>query len=291
MQNRSIFKIGLTVLLLVVCSISFTLAADGPGWIGAFFVKEHLNISAEFLAALGFWITIPWLLKMPLGHLVDILWRYKALLVYLGAILIAISLLIMIALLSDTHAMKQAMPIKAWYVLSVLLAPIGYVVQDVVADAMTVEAVPTVDNQQQKFSPKQLKSMHVTMQTLGRVAIVGGSVFVAILNIYVFSNAQKMQEAEKIAAYIFIYQFALLIPAISILGVVLAAYIKRSHVNLLLKNGYTKEKALATVSPGYKPTHPDWWILGGSLAFILFTLILGLSKVPKIGRASCRERV
>ncbi len=248
--------------------------------VGAFFVKDHLDISAEFLAALGFWITVPWMLKMPLGHLVDILWRYKSVLVYLGASLIAISLLIMIALLSNTHAMKQTMPIEAWYVISVLLAPIGYVVQDVVADAMTVEAIPTLDNQQQKFSPGRLKSMHVTMQTLGRVAIIGGSVFVAILNIYVFSDAEKMQEAEKIAAYIFIYQVALLIPIISILGVILAAYIKRRHVNLLVKNGYSKEKALSTINLGYEPTHPDWWILGGSLVFILFTLILGLSKVP-----------
>ncbi len=44
MQNRSIFKIGITVLLLVACSISFTLAADGPGWIGAFFVKGKVGL-------------------------------------------------------------------------------------------------------------------------------------------------------------------------------------------------------------------------------------------------------
>ena len=34
------------------------------------------------------------------------------------------------------------MPIEAWFVLSVLLSPVGYVMQDAVADAMTVEAVP-----------------------------------------------------------------------------------------------------------------------------------------------------
>ena len=33
------------------------------------------------------------------------------------------------------------MPAEVWFVLSVLLAPIGYVIQDTVADAMTVEAV------------------------------------------------------------------------------------------------------------------------------------------------------
>ncbi len=44
MQNRSIFKIGLTILLLIVCFISFALAADGPGWIGAFFVKGKVGL-------------------------------------------------------------------------------------------------------------------------------------------------------------------------------------------------------------------------------------------------------
>ena len=36
---------------------------------------------------------MPWALKMPLGHLVDLLWRWKDLLVYLGAALIAVLLI------------------------------------------------------------------------------------------------------------------------------------------------------------------------------------------------------
>ena len=57
--------------------------------VGTFYVKERLGLSAEFLAALGFWMMLPWALKMPLGHLVDLVWRWKSLLVYLGAGLIA----------------------------------------------------------------------------------------------------------------------------------------------------------------------------------------------------------
>src|SRR5690606_1601146 len=64
--------------------------------VGTFFVKEYLGLSAEFLAALGFWAGLPWALKMPLGHLVDLIWRWKAGLVVVGASLIAIELLIMI---------------------------------------------------------------------------------------------------------------------------------------------------------------------------------------------------
>ena len=66
--------------------------------VGTFYVKERLGLSAEFLAALGFWMMLPWALKMPLGHLVDLMWRWKSLLVYMGAGLITLSLLIMIGL-------------------------------------------------------------------------------------------------------------------------------------------------------------------------------------------------
>src|SRR5262245_3353310 len=71
------------------------------GIVGTFFVKDYLDLSAAFLAALGFWVGIPWVLKMPLGHLVDLIWRWKSWLLVLGAALIAASLLIMVGLLTD----------------------------------------------------------------------------------------------------------------------------------------------------------------------------------------------
>ena len=43
------------------------------------------------------------------------------------------------------EAIRELLPIEHWFVLSSLLAPVGYVLQDAVADAMTVEAVPRVD--------------------------------------------------------------------------------------------------------------------------------------------------
>ncbi|HRE45593.1 MAG TPA: hypothetical protein PKY87_16695, partial [Terricaulis sp.] len=30
--------------------------------VGTFFVKEHLALSAEFIASLGFWVSLPWTL-------------------------------------------------------------------------------------------------------------------------------------------------------------------------------------------------------------------------------------
>jgi MFS family permease len=136
--------------------------------VGTFFIKDYLDLSAAFLAGLAFWAGIPWTLKMPIGHLVDLIWRRKALLVYLGASLIAASVLIMYAIIAHTVAMAEIMRVEAWFVIASLLAPTGYVVQDVVADAMTVEAVPTIDENGEAYPDDQVKAMHTTMQTLGR---------------------------------------------------------------------------------------------------------------------------
>ncbi len=90
--------------------------------------------------------------------------------------------------------------------MAALLAPVGYVVQDVVADAMTVEVVPEVDEQSNPFDSRQLKLMHTTMQTLGRIAIIGGGITVSFINILLFYDVEKMVEAEKVAVYISIYR-------------------------------------------------------------------------------------
>ena len=57
--------------------------------------------SAEFLAALGFWAVLPYTIKMVAGHIVDLVWRWKEALVFLGAGLMAASIGIMIGLLAD----------------------------------------------------------------------------------------------------------------------------------------------------------------------------------------------
>ena len=111
------------------------------GIVGTFFVKDYLNLSAAFLAGLGFWAGIPWALKMPLGHLVDLIWNKKNYMVFVGASLISLSLLIMYGLIIHTEWMSTILTVETWFVISVLLSPIGYVVQDVVADAMTVDCL------------------------------------------------------------------------------------------------------------------------------------------------------
>ena len=250
------------------------------GIVGTFFVKEYLGLPAAFLAALGFWAGIPWALKMPLGHLVDLIWRWKSGLIYLGAGLIAVSLLIMVGLLSERVAMAAIMPAEAWFVLSTLLAPVGYVLQDAVADAMTVEAVPRVDENGAPIDPATRKLMNTTMQTLGRVAIIGGSVLVAFINLYLFTGVHHLPPAEIAHIYRNVYLMALAIPLISVLGVVSAMLIKRRSARRLRRQGYTREQVDAMLSQRGEPTPVNWWILGGSLLFVVFTLAVGLGRMP-----------
>jgi hypothetical protein len=248
------------------------------GVVGTFFVKDYLGLSASFLAALGFWAGIPWALKMPIGHLVDLMWRWKGWLVGIGAGLLAASLGIMAALIGSREAMTAILPAEVWFVVSTLLGPIGYVVQDAVADAMTVDAVPRVDERGQPFDQPTLKLMHTTMQTLGRVAIIGGGILVAMVNVYVFAGVEGLPQAEIVRLYKQVYLMALVIPFISVLGVGIAWFLQRRHMRQLRQQGFAREQINKMVRDRgslVEATKPNWWILGGSLAFVLFTLTVG----------------
>jgi len=250
--------------------------------VGTFFVKDYLGLSASFLAALGFWAGIPWALKMPIGHLVDLLWRWKSWLIGIGALLLAVSLGIMAALIGQREAMTAIMPAEVWFVLSVILAPVGYVIQDAVADAMTVEAVPRVDDRGQPFDETTRKLMHATMQTLGRVAIIAGGILVALVNVYAFSGVEGLPQAEIVRLYQNIYLMGLVVPVVSVLGVGLAWWIQRRQLSRLMREGFSREDArrLVLLHDESVETRPNWWILGGSLGFVVFTFVVGLGGFP-----------
>jgi MFS family permease len=253
------------------------------GIVGTFFVKDYLGLSAAFLAALGFWAGIPWALKMPIGHLVDLLWRWKGWLVGVGAALLAASLAIMAALIGHREAMTAVMSAETWFVLSALLAPVGYVLQDAVADAMTVEAVPLVDEHGRPIPPGTRKLMHTTMQTLGRVAIISGGILVALVNLYLFTGVEGLPQAEVVRIYEQVYLMALLIPLVSVLGVMVAFLVRQRDALRLRRQGFTAaqvKRMLSEHETSAEPTQPNWLILGGSFVFVLFTLTVGLGGFP-----------
>ena len=281
--DRNILELGREMRLSYLPPLMVYAAAGVSGLtgiVGVFFVKEYLGLSAEFLAALGFWAGIPWAIKMPLGHLVDLMWRYKSVLVYLGATLIAASLLIMVGLIGSPAAMREVMSVEAWFIIGVLLSPVGYVVQDVVADAMTVEAVPRLDAEGRPIDAAERKLMNTTVQTLGLVAIIGGGVVVALINLFMFRGVEALSEPAKVKIYRDVYVAALAIPAISVLGVVFASILNWRNVQGLVAKGFTRQQAREMLRGPRERTETNWWILGGSLAFVIFTAIVGLTNLP-----------
>lgn len=248
--------------------------------VGTFYIKEYLDLSAAFLASLGFWAAIPWSLKMPLGHLVDLIWRRKAILVYIGALLITASILMMYGVVAHTHAMSNIMRPEIWFVIATILAPSGYVLQDVVADAMTVEAVPAIDENGNLFPDSEIKAMHTTMQTLGRVAIISGLMFVAMLNMTMFEDVESMTAEMQLATYAKIYLMALVIPLISISGVLLGRKLLHKRARQFAAAGHDHSSIDKLLFAPAQQVRPNWWILGGGLVFVVFTITMGLSDVP-----------
>ncbi len=247
------------------------LAAGVSGFTGiieGFFVKDQLGLSAAFLAGLGFWAGLPWALKMPFGHLVDLYWHRKALFVYLGAILMAGSLMIMVGLTGHKDFMASIMALDVWYIIATLISPVGYVLQDVVADAMTVEAVQPYDEEGRPIPEKELQRMHITMQTLGRIAIIGGSAIVAGVGGWL----------ATIMSYYAMYQLSLIIPVISVLGAVIGAWNVRKLRIHYRRSGRSEEEICDLLRSEECAQKPDWYILGGGVVFVAVSLFIGLSR-------------
>ncbi|UWQ48233.1 hypothetical protein K3722_09870 [Leisingera caerulea] len=261
--------------------IYFAYGAQGITTVAAsFFVKEYLDLSAAFLAGLAFWVGLPWALKMPLGHLVDLIWRWKYLLILVGAGLMAGSYGILAAIVLEPALMDAVMPVSAWYVTAALLAPCGFVLQDVVADAMSVEAVPHTDARGNPLPEAETKSLHTTMQTFGRIALIGGSSAAAALNVALFDGADALPQPEKGALYGFVFTLALLIPVISLSGVALAIWQKWRKANRLRRAGVAEADIRSRIDLPREPVAPNHWYFIGGGAFVALSLAVGLGDVP-----------
>src|SRR5437899_10300440 len=280
--DRNFLALGREMRLSYLPPLMVYVAAGISGLtaiVATFYIKERLGLSAEFLAGLGFWAGLPWALKVPLGHLVDLIWRWKAALVFVGAGLITASVVIMIGLLGHTESMRAMWSVETWFVLAELLSPIGYVVQDVVADAMTVEAVPRFDADGRPIGMAERKSMNTTVQTLGRVAIIGGSVLVSLANVYLLRGASELPEAEKALAYLRVYELALVIPFVSVLGVVFGLALNWRAARRLMAKGFARSDVRRMLHPHGERPPVNWWMFGGGLAFAVVSLGVGVGQV------------
>jgi len=122
--------------------------------------------------------------------------------------------------------------------------------------------------------------MHTTMQTLGRFAIISGTVAVSVINVVMFEGVGALGEAEKAAIYADIYLLALFIPAVSVAGVTLASLTQHRRATRLRAKGVEDEKIEADLFGQPEKVKPNWLILGGSVAFVVLTLATGIGDAP-----------
>jgi hypothetical protein len=114
-----------------------------------------------------------------------------------------------------------------------------------------------------------LKRRHVTMQTLGRIAIIGGSALVAGIGGWL---ATAMSYASM-------YWLSLIIPAVSVLGALIGSWNARRLRSTYERMGRSQEEICDLLRTEECTLQPNWHILGGSAIFVAASLFLGLSKL------------
>jgi MFS family permease len=127
-----------------------------------YFEKDALALTPAQAAAVAFWVGLPWSMKMVVGVASDV---YPILGSRRGAYL----LLGALASLGGYLALAMAVHSRATYLAVSVLIAVGFMVQDVVADALSVEIAETDEELSQ-------------IQTLGRMALLAGGISVGYLS-------------------------------------------------------------------------------------------------------------
>lgn len=209
-----------------------------------FWVKDTLDMSAANLAELGIWLTVPWTVKMIFGSLVDsvnIFGSNRKSYVYIGAMLIITSSLLMIAVVGD-YAIVDDFSKKSVYIIASVIAVIGFVMQDVVADTMTTEVIDK--NQTQDKIHQELASIQVLARlSLGLAIFITGWLGGELASVF--------KENREV-----VFIIALFVPLLLILGV---SMVKLNPI---------------PISPVNRQ------VLFGGLLFAVFIVLMGYNEVP-----------
>ena len=137
----------------------FAWGASGITAVAAlYFQKDTLRLTPADAAAIAFWLGLPWSMKMVVGVASD---RYPILGSRRTAYLIAGTL----CSLAGYALVAWWVTTRDGYLLAMLLVVMGFMIQDVVADAMSVEVAQSDDEVAQ-------------VQTLGRMALLVGTISV-----------------------------------------------------------------------------------------------------------------
>lgn len=207
-----------------------------------FWEKDNLSLSAEQLIAVGVWVWLPFTMKMVFGQLVDVvplLGSRRRAWVFLGAALMTMGYLML-------YGMSKESPYMTWmgnqftmYLAAQLMMVLGFVVQDVTADAMTTEVVDR--NQPDDV----IKTELAMVQVLGRLSLMIASAIAGGLGGYLAGTF----------SYDIVFLIALIVPVISILGAI-----------------FVKLDAQDVIDERLSPA-----IFYGGIAFAIFSVLMGFS--------------
>jgi len=127
-----------------------------------FFQKNILHLAPAESAAVAFWVTLPWSMKMVAGVASDIypIFGSRRVAYLIAGAACSLGGFAMLAARVDT---------RGAYLVATLLVAVGFMVQDVVADALSVEVARDDEELGQ-------------IQTLGRMALLAGGISVGYLS-------------------------------------------------------------------------------------------------------------
>ena len=209
-----------------------------------FWEKEFLSLGAEELVAVSVWVWLPFTIKMVFGQLVDVVSLFgskRKAWVFLGACFMALGYLML-------YGMSVDSPLVTWlgsqfnmYLAAQLIMILGFVIQDVTADAMTTEVV---DRNQPDEAVKAELAM---VQVLGRLSLMIASAVTGGIGGYLASTLE----------YDNVFLIALFVPVISILGALFVS------LNTAEQSNQTKLSPI---------------IFGGGVAFAVFSAVMGFSQ-------------
>lgn len=199
-----------------------------------FFEKDVLKLTPADAAGIAFWLGLPWGMKMVAGVASDA-WPI------FGSRRGAYLLLGCTASLAGYLAMATMVRTRGTYLLAMLLIAVGFMIQDVVADALSVESARDEQELRQ-------------LQTWGRISLLSGGIVVSYLGGVL---------AEKIGVRA-TFAVAAVLP---LLGAASTLFIR-------------PRPGLAPPVPTDAASRRNRMILAGGLAYALFGIGLRAANVP-----------
>ena len=199
-----------------------------------FFEKNTLGLTPADAASVAFWLGLPWSMKMVVGVASDswpILGSRRGAYLLIGC---AASLVGYLAMATIVHT-------RGAYLFAMVLVTVGFMIQDVVADALSVEVAQDDREMAQ-------------IQTWGRIALLAGGISVSYLG-GVLAEQIGVRATFAVAG------------ALPLLGALSTAFIRR------------RTAPRAVTAPAVGRRHNQMIVLGG-LAYAFVGIALRASNAP-----------